>query len=142
MFLARAHVASQPEMIQDLVPAARERFGDAQACLANGSPTGSVYLAGYCVEMTLKHAALRAFGVRPHEFVWGALAPARARLTQWLGPVDHEAYHSLEFWALLVRETFRNRPGNVPGMVQTAARRAAVLTSTKAGASPSATTMR
>lgn len=114
-------------MLQDLIPAARERFGDAQACVVSGSPTGAVYLAGYCVEMTLKHAALRAEGLRPFDQVRDALAPARARLTAWLGPVEHETYHSLEFWALLLRETFRNRRGNVPALIQQASRRAARL---------------
>jgi hypothetical protein len=67
-------------MLQQLVPAGRERLGDARATLADGSSTGSVYLAGYCVEMVLKHAALRTEGCRVNGLVRDALAPARARL--------------------------------------------------------------
>lgn len=118
---------AQPEMVQDLVPAARERLGDAQAALASGSPTGSVYLAGYSVEMVLKHAAFRAEGLQPYAYVRDALAPARGRLNAWLGPVDHDAYHSLEFWALLLRETHRHRRGEVPANVSIAIRAACRL---------------
>ena len=50
-------------MVQDLIPAGRERLGDAQAALIHGSPTGAVYIGGYCVEMVLKHAALRTVSV-------------------------------------------------------------------------------
>ena len=111
-------------MLQQLVPAGRERLGDARATLAGGSSTGSVYLAGYCVEMVLKHAALRTEGYRVDGLVRDALAPARARLAVWLGPVDHEGYHSLAFWALLLRETFRHRKGSIPVEIGEAVRRA------------------
>lgn len=114
-------------MVQHLVPAARERLGDAQAALTSGSPTGSVYLAGYGVEMVLKHAVLRTEGLPPYAFVRDALAPARARLGVWLGRVDHESYHSLEFWALLLRETFRHRRGAVPVHIMEAVRAACRL---------------
>jgi hypothetical protein len=35
MHWVRATIESQPEMVQELVPAARERLGDAQAGLAD-----------------------------------------------------------------------------------------------------------
>jgi hypothetical protein len=127
MHWVRAAVLAQPEMVQQLVPAARERLGDAQAVLTGGSSTGSVYFAGYCVEMVLKHAALRTEGHSLYDRVRDALAPARARLAMWLGPVAHESYHSLEFWGLLLRETFRHRKGGVPGHVDEAVRRASRL---------------
>jgi hypothetical protein len=114
-------------MVQQLLPAARERLGDAQAALTTGSPTGSVYLAGYGVEMVLKHAAFRTEGLLPQTVVRDALAPARARLAAWLGPIDHESYHSLEFWALLLRETFRQRRGTVPADIASAVQRACHL---------------
>ena len=114
-------------MVQQLLPAARERHGDAQAALANGSPTGAVYLAGYTVEMALKHSCLRTEGVALYEHVPPALAPARARLRLWLGEVPHDGYHSLEFWGLLLRETHRHRRGRVPKLVATAAGKAAKL---------------
>jgi hypothetical protein len=123
----RSSLLSNPEMVQQLVPAAQERLGDAQAALTTGSPTGSVYLAGYGIEMVLKHAALRTEGLPPHAPVRDALAPARARLRVWLGPIDHESYHSLEFWALLLRETFRHRRGAVPATIASAARTACRL---------------
>jgi hypothetical protein len=75
-------------------------------------------MAGYCVEMVLKHAALRAEGVPPFAYVRDALAPARARLELWLGAVDHDRYHSLEFWALLLRETLRRRDGEISQLVK------------------------
>jgi hypothetical protein len=127
MHWVRAALVSQPEMIQHLLPAATERFGDAQAVLAGGSATGSVYIGGYCVEMVLKHAALRAEGLPPFALVRDALAPARARLRAWLGGVEHDGYHSLEFWALLLRETFRHRHGSVPERVGAVVRAACRL---------------
>jgi len=77
--------------------------------------------------MVLKHAALRAHHIPPNAPVHGSLAPARARLNQWLGPVDHESYHSLKFWGLLLQETVRQRTGIVPSTVQEATRRATRL---------------
>ena len=127
MHWIRSALRLQPEMVQDLVPAAHERLGDAQAALTSGSPTGTVYLAGYSIEMVLKHAAFRAEGLPPFAFVRDALAPARGRLNVWLGPVDHDSYHSLEFWALLLRETHRHRRGAVPANVSAAIRTACRL---------------
>ena len=105
---------------------AHERLGDAQAALTCGSPTGTVYLAGYSIEMVLKHAAFRAEGEPPFAFVRDALAPAPGRLNVWLGPVEHDGYQSLEFWALLLRETHRHRRGavsaNVSAVIRTACR--------------------
>jgi hypothetical protein len=127
MHWVRTAIEAQPEMVQGLVPAGRERLGDAQAVLTGGSATGSVYLAGFCVEMVLKHAALRTEGLQPFSSVRDSLAPARGRLEHWLGPVEHESYHSLEFWALLLRETFRHRKGNVPAHIGHAVGRACQL---------------
>ena len=127
MHWVRAAIDAQPEMVQGLVPAARERLGDAQAALTSGSATGCVYLAGYGIEMVLKHAALRTEGHNIYDVVRDALRPARERLGLWLGAVDPESYHSLEFWALLLRETFRNRKGGVPGNITEAVRRACRL---------------
>lgn len=115
-------------MVQDLVPAALERFGDAQAALISGSPTGSVYLAGYSVEMVLKHAAFRVDGLQPYDYVRDALAPARSRLKIWLGrPIEHDSYHSLKFWALLLRETHLHRRGAVPSKVSSIVQAACLL---------------
>jgi hypothetical protein len=124
MFLTRSLIEHNPEMLQHLLPAADERFGDAAAALISGSPTGCVYLAGYVVEMVLKHAALRTEGLRPNEPVQPALAPARARVRLWLGDVAHESYHSIQFWALALRETWRHRRGEVPKLIAEATRRA------------------
>ena len=114
-------------MVQDLLPAARERLSDARAALVHGSPTGSVYLAGFVVEIVLKHATFRAQGLGPHDLVQPALAPVRARLNHWLGPVPYESYHSLDFWALALRETVRNRRGALHDRLIQAVRRAQLL---------------
>jgi hypothetical protein len=127
MFWARAAIQANPEMVEHLLPAARERLADAQAAYVGGSPTGTVYLAGFVVEMVLKHATLRTWGLGPQDFLQPALAPARARLNLWLGEVPHESYHSMEFWALSLRETFRHRRGQVPRQVNQAVQRACLL---------------
>jgi hypothetical protein len=77
--------------------------------------------------MVLKHAAFRAEGLQPYAYVRDALAPARGRLNVWLGPVEHDNYHSLEFWALLLRETHRHRRRAVPSNVSIAIRAACRL---------------
>ena len=128
VYWARDPLHSRPELVQDLIPAAQERFYDAQAAFTHGSPTGSVYLAGYCVEMVLKHAALRVDCVRPYANVRDALAPARAHLDRWIGRhVDHEQYHSLEFWALLLTQAFLHRTRTISSLVSDACARAKQL---------------
>jgi hypothetical protein len=127
MFLARSAILQDPEMLQHLLPAAKERLGDATAVLISGSPTGCVYLAGYVVEMVLKQAVLRTEGLEPQALVQPALAPTRARMRLWLGNVDHESYHSMKFWALALRETWRYRQGTVPDLISEATKRALAL---------------
>lgn len=127
VFWARAAIQANPELVQHLLPIAEERFADAEAAYLRGTPTGTVYLAGFVVEMVLKHATLRTWGLGPHDFVQPALAPARARLKLWLGDVPHESYHSMQFWALSLRETFRHKRGCVPRHVSEAVQRACLL---------------
>jgi len=126
MFPARDFIRQNPETVQDLLPAGLARHAEARA-LVEAHPTGATYLAGYAVEMVLKHAALRTEGLLPHVPVFATLPAARQRLRVWLGDVDHDGYHSLEFWSLLLRETFRHRRGEVPALVAQASRRAALL---------------
>lgn len=107
-------------MLQDLLPAARERLWDARAALKAGSPTGSVYLAGYSVEMVLKHSALRVDRVSLTASPLSAAVVSRARHEKELGSVEPESYHSLKFWALLLRAAWRVRRNTVPAVVDTA----------------------
>ncbi len=127
MFYARAAIESDPEMVQHLLPAARERYRDAQAAIVSGSATGCVYLGGYAVEMILKHATLRVHGLRPDTPLRGVFSPVRARLQVVLGDIEYENYHSLEFWALALREHWRIRAGRVPKVVYQAVQRATIL---------------
>lgn len=127
MHLVRPHLAAKTEMLQHLLPAAKERLFDARAVLKQGSPTGCVYLAGYSVEMVLKHAALRVDGVRLTASPVAAAAASRAHLEREIGQVDHEHYHSLRFWALLLRAAWRLRRGNVPTVVEDAVSKAQKL---------------
>lgn len=87
-------------------------------------PTAAVYLAGYVVECVMKHAALRVCGSALYGAVWSALRPMRARMELWLGTIGHEAFHSLEFWALGLREAWRHERGEVPAVVSQATQRA------------------
>jgi len=112
------------EMLQDLLPAAKERLVDARAVLTHGSPTGSVYLAGYSVEMVLKHAALRVDRVSLTAPPKAAAAVTRARLKAEVGEVEPEHYHSLRFWALILRAAWRSRRGVVPEIVNEAVSKA------------------
>jgi hypothetical protein len=126
MFHYRLHDDRSPGTIQDLLLASEARMSDASGLLAP-DPTASVYLAGYVVECLLKHAALRVCGSAVYDPVWPALRPMRARVQLWLGVIAHEAFHSLEFWALGLREAWRHERGEVPAVVSQATQRACAL---------------
>jgi HEPN domain-containing protein len=115
------------EQVQLLLGAADERLSDAHAVLDGGSPTGSVYLAGYAVELVLKHAALRVDRASPTSHPLDAIATSRARLKPLLGEIDPMSNHGLLFLAVLLQAAWRYRHSQVPQVVSEAVNRAKKL---------------
>lgn len=108
----RYRVENEPESIQELELAAREKYLEGLELMVSGQPGGGIYLMGYAAEMLLKTAFFLFEGARPADLVLPRLAPA-LHLAQTLIPdVNHETYHSLRFWALLLieRRCQQNRP--------------------------------
>ncbi len=105
----RQTLQSDPETLQHLELAADARLEEARALLASGHTTASVYLAGYAAEMTLKTATFRVEGARPGDLVGPHLGPARARARKLIGDIDDENFHSILFWALLLRATRKHK---------------------------------
>jgi hypothetical protein len=85
--------------VQTYLTAANERFVDAQGLLARGRHDAACYLAGYVVEMLLKHAAMVAAGAAPHDlsdtwraYFWTTLVKPKVLVSAY------ESGHGLEFW--------------------------------------------
>lgn len=105
----RRLLQTEPEILSHLDLAADARLSEARQLAVSGEPHASVYLAGYSAEMTLKLAALRVQGTRPYHLVKPRLAPLASQAKLLIGDVDHEGYHSVKFWALLLRELRRSK---------------------------------
>ena len=76
---------------------------------ASGYGGVGVYLQGYVAEMLLKNAYFRFTGAMPSDLIQPRLGPALVRGRALIPNIRHESYHSLRFWALLLREERRAR---------------------------------
>ena len=104
----RSRLSVLPETVQEFDLAIAERYSEGQRLIIAGSASGGVYLLGYVAEMLLKNAYFRFTGARLSDEVGPRLGPAKAagrdRYGNGLIPnIDHEAYHSLRFWAMLLQ---------------------------------------
>lgn len=101
------------ETLQETELAAEQRLREGEALWRAGRFGAAVYLFGYAAEMLLKNAYFRYRGsptTLPIDFAMLGTAKAQAQaLGVSAGP---ESYHSLRFWAALIRaERARtNRP--------------------------------
>ncbi len=93
--------------------AAEQRYWDGLQLGTQGQFGGAIYNLGFAVEMWLKYACLRIDGFTPAA-VWnvGSFVPERQFLNAIDRSVDHEAWHSLRFFAtyLHFRRAHQNRP--------------------------------
>ncbi|AUX23365.1 uncharacterized protein SOCEGT47_038880 [Sorangium cellulosum] len=96
-----------PETPQGFLLAAEERYFDAAELLTRGRTTGAIYLAGFVVEMVLKHAAFRLRGAGPGTAVGPLFGPAMKWAKKLIPTIDPERKHSLWSWAQFVRRTRR-----------------------------------
>ncbi|MEW6249141.1 MAG: hypothetical protein AB1716_00715 [Planctomycetota bacterium] len=62
-----------------------------------------VYLLGFSVEIILKTACFLVDGARPADHVHARLEPIRSWARRLLPNIDYERYHSLWFWAHVLR---------------------------------------
>lgn len=105
------------ELVQDFELAAEERFVDAQELLARGQSTGAAYLVGYVAEMLLKNAVFRFDGARPSDRVSQRLWPAKKWAQKALPALPFTNFHSVWFWAHVLREKRRRRGLPLPEAV-------------------------
>ncbi len=108
----RSRLDAHPETIRELELAAEQRYDEAQELWRSNRNGAAIYLFGYVAEMILKCSYLRFSGERATSPV--TLAPARAVARRLRVDVPYEAYHSLRFWALLLREARRSRGRALP----------------------------
>lgn len=87
-------------LVQTYLVAARERLIDAQILFAEGRNDASCYLAGYVVEMLLKHAAMTVAGAGPTDstdvwrsYFWTTFVKSKAV------SANFHSGHGLGFWA-------------------------------------------
>lgn len=101
----RTTFLGSPETLQDIVDAAACRLTDAESLLARGRTTGSVYVAGYVSEISLKVAFshLAGMSVSPR-LQQTALVRAEARryAVSKEQRLDPEGLHSLMWWSNVV----------------------------------------
>jgi hypothetical protein len=111
----RARLESRTTILSDLAMAAEERYWEGLELGTHGHFSAAIYHLGFAAEMWLKYACLRFDGLTPAD-IWdvGTFVLARAFLRGAGQTVDHEAWHSLRFFAgyLRVRRAHRGRPLN------------------------------
>lgn len=97
------------ETVQEFELASAQRYREGASLAASGFGGAGVYLLGYTAEMLLKNAYFRFTGAQPGDLIQPRLGPARNVGRSYIPHVPHESYHSLHFWALLLRETRRRQ---------------------------------
>lgn len=110
----RGELEQIPETLGEFELAWQARWAEAQTLWVMEQHVGALYLLGYVAELLLKSAWFRFRGASPTDLVtWGLLGTAASQARALgLAGVGPESYHSLVFWAKLLR-TARRRE-NVP----------------------------
>lgn len=105
----RRRLETVPETVQEFDFASVQKYREGTVLMTAGHLGGGIYLLGYSAEMLLKNAYLRYTGASAVDRVQPRLAPALAAGRLYIPVVSHESYHSLRFWALLLREVRRRQ---------------------------------
>ena len=113
----RRRLESVPETVQEFDFSSRQKYREGTTLVAAGHLGAGIYLLGYSAEMLLKNAYFRFTGASAVDRVQPRLAPALAAGRLYNPAVSHESYHSLRFWALLLRETRRRERRPLPPLV-------------------------
>lgn len=114
----RHRIQQDPQTVQELLLASDQRFREGIELIASGHRAGGAYLLGYVAEMLLKHACFTFDGARPFDSVPPRLGPARQWARRFVPSVPHEGYHSIMFWALVVRGKRRQRGQPLPAPIE------------------------
>ncbi len=106
------------ETLQETELAAEQRLREGEALWRAGRFGAAVYLFGYAAEMLLKNAYFRYRGSPSTMAIsFGLLGTAKAHAMALGVAADPETYHSLRFWAALLRaeraRTNRPMPGGL-----------------------------
>ena len=82
--------------------------------MARGYGGAGMYLMGYSAEMLLKSAYFRFSGAQPTDRIAALLGPAQQTAQRLIPGISRETYHSLRFWALLLRAKRRQQNNPLP----------------------------
>jgi len=106
----RQRLEAVPETVQEFDLAAAQKNREGAALVAAGYNGAGIYLLGYSAEMLLKNAYFRYTGASWADRVGPRLGSALTAGRILIPLVPHEGYHSLRFWASLLRETLPAPP--------------------------------
>jgi hypothetical protein len=93
------------EILQNLELAAERRYWEGITLASEGFSTAGVYLLGYAGEMFLKFAYFRSSGIRLGDPV--TFGPASKFAKTYIPTVGSDHFHSLWYWAHLLRKRRR-----------------------------------
>ncbi len=113
----RRRLEAVPETVQKFDFASAQKYREGVALAATGHLGGGISLFGYSAEMLLKNAYFRYTGASAVDRIQPRLAPALAAGRLYIPAVPHESYHSLQFWALLLRAQRRRQLRPLPPLV-------------------------
>ncbi len=105
----RRRLEAVPETVQEFDLASAQKYREGAALIAAGHPGSGIYLLGYSAEMLLKNSYFRFTGASAVDRIQPRLAPALAVGRLYIPAISHESYHSLQFWATLLREVRRRQ---------------------------------
>lgn len=108
----RQRLEKVPETVQEFDLSAAQKYQEGAVLIAAGHNGAGIYLLGYSAEIILKNAYFRYMGANWADRIQPRLGLALISGRMYIPLVPHEGYHSLRFWALLLRETrrFQRRP--------------------------------
>ena len=113
----RGRLKIVPETVQEFDFASAQKYREGMALVTAGYLGAGIYLLGYSAEMLLKNAYFRFTGASVIDRVQPRLAPALAAGRLYIPAILHESYHSLQFWALLLREVRRRQSRPLPALL-------------------------
>ena len=99
----RQRLFGASETVQDFELGAEQRYWEGVELMVAGRPFGGVYVIGYAAEMLLKRACFIVDGARPSDMVGPRLGPIRSWARRQLPDISPEQFHSLLFWAHVLR---------------------------------------
>ncbi len=113
----RFRLEQQQETLFSFERAASARYLEGRELMSGGYRGAGMYLMGYSAEMLLKSAYFRFSGAQPTDRIAALLGPAQQTAQRLIPGIPRETYHSLRFWALLLRAKRRQQNNPLPLVV-------------------------